>query len=265
MENNYNENELQKLEKRKNTNKRIYRWFGVIIFIGLMFNAIGQGSSLSAVLFLIGALFCAPLTYRLLFNGINGKLNSTLKVLIVGVLFFVGVAFSNSKPANKAEATVTAVDTSTSVVEEKETVKEFTSWTYSDDVDEMTDKKTFYASTTSTNIIEFDFPYNGGSSFTLVIRKNSGGTDVYIKVSKGQFLGDYSGNRYLKLRFDDGKAVNYSYSMASDGSSDIVFVNNVHQLISKLKNAKKLKVSAEFYQEGNRIMEFDVSNLQWKH
>lgn len=109
MENN---SEHDKLEKRKKRLKKIYRWVGALIFIGLMFNAIEQGSTLSAIFFLVGALFCAPFTYNLLFRGIDEKLNAVLKVVIVGALFFAGVALSNSKPANKADADVITVDTS---------------------------------------------------------------------------------------------------------------------------------------------------------
>lgn len=256
---------LAKKQKKERTNKLIYRWFGAILFLILLITALSGAEYISSVLFLIGLLFCIPFTFKALFGWLGHGLSGTIKVVIALFLLFVGAALIKSDLQPETKAEVLTLDSTTEVTNVIEPVKEYTPWTYDENLDEMTDKKSYFAQTTSTNVLEFEFPYQGGSNFTLTIRKKPGETDCYIQVSKGQFLGDFSGDRTLRLRFDDANPVNYSYSMASDGSSDLVFINNVQGFISRLKKSKRLKVEAEFYQEGRQIMEFDVSNLEWKY
>lgn len=135
-------------------------------------------------------------------------------------------------------------------------------WTYQVDEDKMTSKKSYIAYTQAKELLEFDFPYNGGSVASLILRKKRGVTNVYIKVSKGQFHGTYD-DKKIRVRFDKLPATFNSYSEASDGSSDIIFLNNEKSFIAKIKKHKTLLVEAEFYQAGLKQMEFDISNLKW--
>ena len=138
-------------------------------------------------------------------------------------------------------------------------------WTYSEKEDKMTSSQTHYAEIEANEVLRFGFPYDGGSTATLTLRtKNKSNKDIYLRISKGQFKSD-SGGGSVKIRFDDNTAKNYSYSEASDGSSDIIFLNNVNSITEKLKKSKVVLIQVEFYQEGLRTIEFYTEGLNWEH
>ncbi len=138
-------------------------------------------------------------------------------------------------------------------------------WEYSEKNDEMSGQTSYFAECQSTNTIKFEFPYNekGGSSFALTVRNMDGANEVYLTVSKGQFMTNVMGSQYCRVKFDEGQSVNYKYNSAADGSSDILFLSNSAQFIKNLKAAKQLKIEAPFFQAGRQIIEFDVEGLVW--
>lgn len=138
-------------------------------------------------------------------------------------------------------------------------------WVYNEYIDRMTSKKRYVALVQSENKIDFDFPYNGGSTFTLFVRKEGGENNVFLRCDKCQFIHRYGQANTIKAKFDDGSPVSYSFSEAADGSSDIIFINSANAFIGRLKKAKHLLIGAEFYQEGTKYIDFEVENLKWKH
>lgn len=138
-------------------------------------------------------------------------------------------------------------------------------WQYSEDVDQMTSKSAYFATLQSVNDVEFKFPYNGGSNLILVVRKHPKyGTDVYIKITKGQFNHGINGAKIL-VRFDDAQPVTYSCNTPSDNSSDLLFINDAKGFIKKLKNSKQCKIQAEFFNGGNPVFTFITQNFEWNH
>ena len=137
-------------------------------------------------------------------------------------------------------------------------------WTYSQNEDKMTSGVSYFAEAQAKELLQFEFPYDGGSTATLMIRNKEGDNDVMLNVSKGQFITHYDGST-IRARFDNDSPVRYNISEPSDGSSDLVFINAEKDFISKLKKAKKLILEAEFYNAGLRQMEFDVSDFKWDH
>lgn len=135
-------------------------------------------------------------------------------------------------------------------------------WQYATREDQLHDLPVKTASLPADNILNFDFPYNGGTQAQLTIRKSSSGTDVFIIVDKGQFNSSFDGGS-VTVRFDKGKAREWSFVGASDNSSNIIFLVNEISFIKKLKASKKLIVQAEFYREGNHQMLFDTAGLKW--
>ena len=133
-------------------------------------------------------------------------------------------------------------------------------WEYNEKEDPMTSKKDFFATLPSTNTIEFEFPYNGGSKFYLNVRKK-GQIDIFLNSDKCQF----STRKSIKVRFDDEKPMTFSFNEPSDGSSNIIFINSEKLFLEKLKKSKKLLIEAEFYNEGLRIIEFYSEGLKWNH
>ena len=65
--------------------------------------------------------------------------------------------------------------------------------------------------------------------------KKRGSTDAYLQVSKGQFMTHVDGGS-MKIKFDKAAPKTYSYSNSADGSSDIIFVNGVSDVIFKNKS-----------------------------
>lgn len=136
-------------------------------------------------------------------------------------------------------------------------------WTYQETTDEMSGDKSYFASCTSTNKLEFEFPYGGGSTFTLAIRNNKKSNNVYLSVDKGQFKTSIMNSESCRVKFDDGQPVNFSFVSSDDGSTDIIFFNSESKFISKLKKAKKVKIEAPFFNAGRQIIQFDVDGLKW--
>lgn len=138
------------------------------------------------------------------------------------------------------------------------------SWSYSTFKDEMTDKETSVASLTSNNSIQQSFPYDGGTTLRMNVRRHPRhGTDVYFVLSSGQLLCNSYDGCSATVRFDDGAARKISMSGSSDNSSDTVFVNDAASFISKLKASKKFVISLEIYQSGAPNFTFDSAGLSW--
>ena len=138
------------------------------------------------------------------------------------------------------------------------------SWGYSEDEDRMTSVKNFYASSRATSLIDFDFPYNGGSQFTLFVRKMGGKrSEIVLQCDKCQFIHSYGEDNYVKVKFDDRKPERYSFNTAADGSSDIIFIEGASRFIANLKKSKHVLIGADFYQAGTKYMDFNVDGLNW--
>lgn len=132
-------------------------------------------------------------------------------------------------------------------------------WTYDSQKDGMRNQAIYFACNTSTNTLQFDFPYNGGSSAQLCFRQSArSDNDVYLTVSKGQFYCTSYDGCTIHAKFDGGSVVALHASGASGGDTTTVFISGYKRFSDRIKKAKHLFIEAEFYQEGRRQMEFDV-------
>jgi hypothetical protein len=136
------------------------------------------------------------------------------------------------------------------------------SWKYETETDEMTSKKVKHAQITSPDVAVFDFPYEGSQFLTLYLRNNDGKVDAFISISEGQFHEDYD-NPTINFRFDQDPPIAFTVSESADADAAIRFINKSDAFIKRLKTAKTLKIEAMFYEQGNRIFNFDVSGLKW--
>lgn len=145
---------------------------------------------------------------------------------------------------------------------------EMASWRYKETKDEMRNKTSYFASKTSDNTIELSFPYQGGSSITLMLRKHSEyGNDVMFTLSKGQFSCRIDGCN-ISVKFDDGNIEKYAVSEAESGSNDVLFLSgrkSMNKFMGKLKSAKKMVVEFPIYDYGRAQFTFDTQGLEWKH
>lgn len=177
-----------------------------------------------------------------------------LSALAISAMCIFAVASGSSETEKTENAT------SNAKINEKG-VKE--NWEYSEDENKMDGTKQYFAQTTSTNQVDFAFPYDGGSNMDIIVRKTGKASEVLLLISKGQFMGSIGGSSKAKVKFDDQSPVSYSYESAGDGSGDVIFLNNATNFISKLKDSKKVMIELTFFNEGNKILEFDTEGLEW--
>ena len=146
-------------------------------------------------------------------------------------------------------------------IEKRENALPDSNWVYHEQIDEMTGEKSFYATCTSRNKVEFGSPYQGGSRLDLTIRNSEKRNLVMIRISEGLIQSD----RTVRIKFDEKKPINCSYQFPSDGSSDVIFINDANKIIQHTKTADSAMVEVPFYQEGSRIFYFKFDKLNWEH
>lgn len=183
-------------------------------------------------------------------------------LLVTGLFSSCGSSTSSSSSSDSTVVdTSTVKETDSSAAKEKP-AENTSKWTYNEEQDKMTSKKKYFANIEANNVLNFDFPYDGGSTGSIMIRKKDGATDVMLSISKGQFNTGVDGTS-ISVRFDDDKPVTFECSEASDNSSDLLFINNTKKFISRLKKSKKMNVQAEFYESGLQVMEFTTAGFVW--
>ena len=179
----------------------------------------------------------------------------------LGYIFLAIIAFAMFRACGDVK------DANKEIAQQKESVQKQEQniqqggWIAGEEQDAMRGKTTKYYQTKSLNQVIFKFPYDGGSTLSIMIIDRGNRKDVMLKISKGQLMVH---DRIILAKFDDGKAERYSISPASDGSHDVAFIEDSNRFISKLKKAKTALIEAEFYNEGANQFSFDVAGLELK-
>lgn len=137
-------------------------------------------------------------------------------------------------------------------------------WIYDETKDEMRGDSTYLATNTSTNMVELEFPYSGGTNLNIVLRKDAEhGNDVIFAVNKGQLFCTYN-DCYISAKFDDGPVEKFTTAEAEAGSSEVLFLaNNQSGFVKKLKSAQSVMIEVQFFNHGKEQFKFDVSDLNW--
>lgn len=139
-------------------------------------------------------------------------------------------------------------------------------WTYRSTQDKVRGGTSYFADTTSTNSVNLDFPYGGGSTVDLTVRRSPAwGLDVIFTLSSGQLVCNSYRDCHATVRFDQGPAQRFNLNEPSDHSNNVVFVSADHSFLAKLKKAQKLVVELEIYEGGRPQFEFNVVGLEWDH
>lgn len=135
-------------------------------------------------------------------------------------------------------------------------------WSYSQDADAMSKGTTYHAVVSSSNTVDFDFPYSGAQHATLNLRVDPRyGKDVIFSIEKGQILCNSYEDCTVLVRFDDEQASNFTAVGAADNSTDTIFIRNYGRFVEKMLKAKRVRISTNIYQEGAPVFEFDVSGF----
>lgn len=201
---------------------------------------------------------------RLFILNLKPTNSKAMRALVL--LFISCMLFSCTKEGTKAVASKTDAERvidSAIAATNTEQKAETAGWSYRDQEDKMGSPMKF-ASLDSKDILEFGFPYDGGSTSRLTLRKTPSGTDIMYFISKGQIVSVNPVNGgNVRVRFDDEKPMTVSAEGSSDYSNDVIFLGSTNKIIQKLKNSKRMVIEVEFYNEGKRQVEFDVSGLTW--
>lgn len=137
-------------------------------------------------------------------------------------------------------------------------------WTYELSKDEMRSSTTKWAWTESTNIVDLGFPYGEQRGMIQVRQSPKFGLDIIIGARDGQILCSSYQRTYISVKFDNGPIQRYRCSNASDGSSNMVFIEGSRNFLKKLKKSKTVIVEAEFFQNGLHQMKFKTEGLNWE-
>ena len=186
---------------------------------------------------------------------------------VVGGFFALGilVAMCNSEESSK-ESSKDSTTVESKEAEKEEDHSSQKTWKISTSKDEMRGSTDTFASIESDNEVEFEFPYNGGSTLSIVVRESQKfGTDVYLSISNGQFVGyAFDGSDYVTFKFDDGPLQKYYFNDHAHGSKDVIFLRKEKELIEKFKTAKKIMIEAPFYLNGSKQFTFTIGKpLEW--
>lgn len=132
-------------------------------------------------------------------------------------------------------------------------------WMYEQSEDPMGKGTSYSAMVQSTNTVTFDFPYSEAQHATLTLRTHPRyGKDLILRIERGQFLcNSYDGCNVL-VRFDDGEPQTFSAAGPSDNSTEVLFIRNYPRFVEAMLKAERIRISAEVYQEGSPVFEFDV-------
>jgi hypothetical protein len=136
-------------------------------------------------------------------------------------------------------------------------------WRYSEQQDAMRKSKTRLATVQSENILDFDFPYSGGSRGTLYVQEKQGKLSIVIVMDKGQFTCTGFGDETVAVKFDDGPIRRFSCTGSADGRANVLFISPASRFLATLKKAQNVIVEAQFYQEGKRQLSFATADLKW--
>jgi hypothetical protein len=202
----------------------------------------------------------------------NAKVIGIGCLAILGLLFVVSIISAGTQSGNSAanqvsDSNVAAIDTN-ATEDGGNQIGDVNSspWTYSQDDDKVRGGTTYYASTTSTNSIAQDPPYDSDTTMRITVRKSPAyGTDVILTISSGQMMCPSYEGCSGTVRFDDGRPQHIQFNGPEDEDSESVFVVGAKEFISKLKSAKRVTIEKTLYQAGSPQFEFDVHGLNWNH
>lgn len=137
-------------------------------------------------------------------------------------------------------------------------------WSYTTELDPMTDRPTHIACSTSTNVVRLQSPYSDVAARLCIRQSPQHGLDAYVALlGDGQIICRSYNNCTVNIRFGDGEQQSFSAADAADGSSNIIFVSNAQRFVTGVKKAPVTRIQLTFYQAGAQVVEFNTAGLEW--
>lgn len=201
----------------------------------------------------------------------NGCMKWALIIFGVFILLIIlgnilGDEEQTGQDGKKVNDTVAVAATEDKVDDKNKNDKDLITWHYESSMDEMTDTKNVWASLKSDNYIEQEFPYEGDTYATIIVRyMKKYGTDVILEIDKGQIVGiDVNATNFVSAKFDDAEPRKYYFDNAADMSTEQVFLRNAKDFINRCKSAKVIKIDIPMFQAGRPVFTFHVDKpLEW--
>jgi hypothetical protein len=137
-----------------------------------------------------------------------------------------------------------------------------TKWQYSEDKDAMRGTTTKFATLTSENTVNLDFPYGSHTGDLEIRRRPSDGLNIMLKV-EGQFLCSSYNYGHVSVKFDDKPIQSFGCSEPEDASTGLLFIGSEGKFLSEIKKAKNVVIEAPYYQNGRQQLTFDVRGLNF--
>jgi len=195
----------------------------------------------------------------------NKGCGMVMGVVILGLIIVSAISsiLSNNKTANSSPQSTNLIATSNQKnTPQSKPVIAGSQWVYLNENDSMAKGSINQAYVTSLNTVNFEFPYSGEQNATLILRTHPRhGKNIIFNIEKGQILCPSYENCTILVRFDDEAPMNFSAIGPADHSTESAFFRNYDRLFEKIKKAKKVRVSANIYQQGAPVFEFDVSGF----
>jgi len=128
--------------------------------------------------------------------------------------------------------------------------KEGLAWSYESETDRMTGRVVKAATINSTNVVNFDFPYQGVQRGRLELRLHPRyGRNVILDIDKGQFLCRIDGCT-VSIRFDEAKPQTFSAAEPADHSTTALFIRDYGRFLSQVRRAKKIAIEQSSFSRG---------------
>jgi hypothetical protein len=135
-------------------------------------------------------------------------------------------------------------------------------WAYRTTEDKMRATKAKFAEVKSTNKAQLGFPYRGGSTLRLILRKSSDAeTTVVFFLDRGQL--PCHTDCKIAAKFDDEEVKDWEGTGPALSSSDAVFVDDAADFLTRLKTSKKVVVEVLLYDHGPSQFTFNIRGLKW--
>lgn len=174
------------------------------------------------------------------------------------------ISAPNDADARNVAAPDTPSDRETAEISEMAPKEPVSNWQYSTSKDEMRGTESRYAQLNGSNTINLDFPYGEQRGRILVRQSSQFGFDILVGVNSGQIMCSSYSRSFVNVKFDDGPIERYGCNDASDGTSNLIFIEGAKGFLRKLKKSKRVIVEAEFFQNGMQQMMFETAGLKWE-
>lgn len=181
-------------------------------------------------------------------------------LIAVGVIVVIAIATPRPAPVS---GETPPQSTAQIVGEEAVPTPPPSNWTHTSERDEMRNATNRFATTRSTNVENFGFPYNEVRMEIMLRDSAQHGRDILLLLTEGQYQCRYDGCT-ISVKFDDGEIQRFSVNEAAGGRSDALFIVNQQRFLSALRQAERVTIEAQFFQVGSQQFTFNVGGLEWE-